>query len=171
MIRVEVQLAPIDLAVEIAAAERDGAGAVATFTGLVRADDGVSMLELEHYPGATEAALRSVAAAAVTRWALSGATIVHRIGVMRPGERIVFVAASAPHRAAALDACAYLIDRLKTDAPFWKREQRGAEARWVEAREADTAAGARWAAPADGGHGDPRTGEEGAANHLPSSRA
>jgi molybdopterin synthase catalytic subunit len=144
MIRVAVQDAPIGLAAEIAAAEAPDAGAVATFTGIVRGDDGVAILELEHYPGATEAALRALAEAAVTRWTLSGATIVHRVGAMRPGERIVFVATSAAHRAAALDACAYLIDRLKTEAPFWKRETRDGSARWVEPRDGDAAAGARW---------------------------
>ena len=144
MIRVSVQPEPIDLAAEIAAAEAAGAGAVATFTGIVRGDDGVETLELEHYPGATEAALRAVAEGALTRWSLSGATIVHRVGPMRPGERIVFVAAAAPHRGAALDACAYLIDRLKTDAPFWKRESRGGAATWVEARDGDHDAAARW---------------------------
>lgn len=144
MIRVVVQQASIDLAAEIALAEAKGAGAVATFTGLVRADDGVGTLELEHYPGATEAALRRVAAHAVARWSLGAATIVHRVGAMAPGERIVFVAAAAAHRAAALEACAYLIDRLKTDAPFWKRETRGDEATWVEARAADEAAAEKW---------------------------
>ena len=145
MIRVHVSPAPIDLAAEMAAAERaDGAGAVATFTGLVRSDDGVGTLELEHYPGATEAALTRLAEEATARWALGAATIVHRVGPMAPGERIVFVAAAAAHRGAALEACAYLIDRLKTDAPFWKRETRGGEARWVEARESDADAAARW---------------------------
>ena len=144
MIRIAVQLGAIDLAAEIAAAEHAGAGAVATFTGIVRGDDGVETLELEHYPGATEAALRAVAEEAVRRWSLTGATIVHRVGVMRPGDRIVFVAAAAPHRAAALDACAYLIDRLKTGAPFWKRESRGGEASWVDARDGDHTAAARW---------------------------
>lgn len=144
MIRVRVQAEPIDAAAELAAAEAGGAGAVATFTGLVRADNGVELLELEHYPGATEAALRALAEAAAARWSLAGATIVHRVGPMRPGERIVFVAAAAPHRAAALAACAYLIDRLKTGAPFWKKEVRGDAARWVAAREADDDAAARW---------------------------
>lgn len=145
MIRVHVSPAPIDLAAEMAGVEHaDGAGAVATFTGLVRSDDGVGTLELEHYPGATEAALTRLAEEATVRWALGAATIVHRVGPMAPGERIVFVAAAAPHRAAALEACAYLIDRLKTDAPFWKRETRGGEARWVEARESDGDAAARW---------------------------
>ena len=148
MIRIVVQQAPIDLASELAAIEAGGVGAIASFTGLVRADAGergaVGSLALEHYPGATEAALRRVAEGAVERWALQGATIVHRVGAMAPGERIVFVAAAAPHRAAALEACAYLIDRLKTHAPFWKRETRRDEASWVEARAGDEAAAARW---------------------------
>ncbi len=143
MIRILVQHEPIDLLAEMERVEAD-AGAVATFTGLVRADDGVATLELEHYPGATEAALTKVAAGAVERWNLHGATIVHRVGPMHPGERIVFVAAASAHRAASLEACAYLIDRLKTDAPFWKRETRGTHAAWVEARDADEAAAARW---------------------------
>lgn len=146
MIRVAVQRQAIDIAGEMALAEADGAGAVATFTGLVRADDGVRELELEHYPGATEAALMTLAQAAAARWTLAGATVIHRVGPMRAGERIVFVAAAAPHRAAALEACAFLIDRLKTDAPFWKRETRDQGARWVEARDGDAAAAARWSA-------------------------
>ncbi|MDB5696726.1 MAG: molybdopterin synthase catalytic subunit [Sphingomonas bacterium] len=145
MIRILVQTGPIDLAAELALVEADGAGAVATFTGIVRGDDGVQLLDLEHYPGATEAALRTLAEDATVRWSLLSATVVHRVGTMRPGERIVLVATAAPHRAAALDACAFLIDRLKTDAPFWKRETRGGEARWVEARESDDAAATRWA--------------------------
>ena len=144
MIRVIVQPQPITVADEVEALERPGAGGIATFSGLVRADDGVDLLELEHYPGATERALEEVAAEARARWSLTAATIVHRVGTMRPGERIVFVGAAAPHRAAALDACAYMIDRLKTDAPFWKRETRGGAARWVEARGDDVAAAARW---------------------------
>ncbi len=144
MIRILVSVAPIDLADEMARVERQDVGAVASFCGLVRADDGVDQLELEHYPGATEAALDRIAREAVERWSLQAATIVHRVGPMRPGDRIVLVAAAAPHRRDALDACAYLIDRLKTDAPFWKRETRGDEARWVEARESDTNAAERW---------------------------
>ena len=144
MIRVAVQAEPIDVAAELALAEADGAGAIATFTGLVRADGGTELLELEHYPGVTERALHDLCAAATERWALLSATVVHRVGPMRAGERIVLVATAAPHRAAALDACAYLIDRLKTDAPFWKRETRGQERRWVEARTGDDAAAARW---------------------------
>ena len=144
MIHISVQQSAIDIAAEMARAEAAGAGAVATFTGLVRGDDGVGTLELEHYPGATEAALLKVAEGAIERWSLSAAIIVHRVGPMHPGERIVFVAATAAHRGAALEACAYLIDRLKTDAPFWKRETRGVKASWVEARDGDHAAAARW---------------------------
>ena len=144
MIRIIVSPEPIDLAAEMERAEAAGVGAVATFTGIVRADDGVGELELEHYPGVTERALTGLAQEALRRWSLAGATVVHRVGPMQPGERIVFVAATAAHRAAALDACAFLIDRLKTDAPFWKRERRGVEARWVEQRETDVGAAARW---------------------------
>lgn len=144
MIRISVQPAPIDLAAELTAVEAAGAGGIATFTGLVRADDGVTELELEHYPGMTEAALLRLAEEATARWDLLAATIVHRVGRMAPGERIVFVGTAAPHRAAALEACAYLIDRLKTGAPFWKRERRGGEANWVEARASDEDAAERW---------------------------
>lgn len=142
MIRVVVTSDPIDVAAEMVAVEQGGA--VATFTGLVRADDGVSELHLEHYPGATEAALERLAGEATARWGLLGASLVHRVGPMVPGERIVFVATCAAHRAAALDACAFLIDRLKTDAPFWKREVVAGAARWVEARGSDDAAAEKW---------------------------
>ncbi|WBH16528.1 molybdenum cofactor biosynthesis protein MoaE [Sphingomonas radiodurans] len=142
MIRVRVGPEPIDLAAELEKAEQGGA--VATFTGIVRADDGVSELRLEHYPGATEAALEVLAVEAIARWSLHTATIVHRVGPLRPGDRIVFVATSADHRAAALESCAYLIDRLKTDAPFWKRETVGETKRWVEPRTTDDAAADRW---------------------------
>ncbi|WP_425229402.1 molybdenum cofactor biosynthesis protein MoaE [Sphingomonas sp.] len=148
MIRAAVQVEPIDIVAELVSIESDGAGAVATFTGLVRADlhdDGsVGLLELEHYPGMTERTLLTLCEEATARWSLLGATVVHRVGPMHPGERIVFVAAAAPHRTAALAACGFLIDRLKTDAPFWKRETRGGEARWIEARASDDAAAARW---------------------------
>ncbi|MGN6819359.1 MAG: molybdenum cofactor biosynthesis protein MoaE [Sphingomonas sp.] len=144
MIRAAVTDAAIDIAAELDALESTGGGAVATFTGLVRDDGGVSELFLEHYRGATEAALEGLAVEATARWSLAAATIVHRVGAMRPGERIVFVGTAAPHRAAALDACAFLIDRLKTDAPFWKRETRGGEANWVGERESDHDAARRW---------------------------
>ena len=141
---VSIQQAQIDLAAELAALGGRGAGGVASFTGYVRADDGVTELTLEHYPGATERALAALIEEATARWRLIAARIVHRVGPMRPGEAIVFVATAAPHRQPALDACAFLIDRLKTDAPFWKRETRGDKARWVEARAADGHAARRW---------------------------
>lgn len=136
--------APIDVGAEYAAIAVGGAGGVATFVGLVRADDGVATLELEHYPGATEGALAALAAEARHRWDLIGARITHRVGVMVPGDVVVFVGTAAAHRAAALEACAFLIDRLKTDAPFWKKETRGGAASWVEPRGSDDAAAARW---------------------------
>ena len=147
MIRVVVTEQPIDLAAELARVEVAGAGGVASFTGLVRADDGVAALELEHYPGATEAALTALATQARDRWDLLAVVIVHRVGRMIPGDRVVFAGAAAAHRAPALDGCAFLIDRLKTDAPFWKREVLAEGARWVEARAGDDAAAARWSGP------------------------
>lgn len=137
---------PIDLAAEFAAVGAAGAGGVASFTGLVRADDGVERRELEHYPQATEAALAALIAEASARWDLLAARIVHRVGPMRPGEAIVLVIAAAAHRQPALAACAFLIDRLKTDAPFWKKEVRGPAAGWVEPRASDAAAAAGWLA-------------------------
>ena len=144
MIRVAIQPEPFSVEAELKPLEALGGGAVASFVGLVRSDDGVETLTLEHYPGMTEAALRRLAEEAVGRWSLLGTTIIHRVGPMQRGERIVLVATCAPHRRDALDACAYLIDRLKTDAPFWKRETRGGESAWVEARESDDAAAERW---------------------------
>lgn len=144
MIRVLVTEAAIDIAAESDALERAGGGAVATFTGLVRDDGGVEELFLEHYPVATEKALSDLAAEAAQRWSLAAATVIHRVGAMAPGARIVFVGTTAAHRAEALEACAFLIDRLKTDAPFWKRETRGQDARWVGERDSDHHAADRW---------------------------
>jgi molybdopterin synthase catalytic subunit len=124
--------------------EAEEVGAISSFTGLVRSDNGVNAIELEHYPAMTEASLRAVAAEANSRWNLSGAIIVHRVGKMAVGEPIVFVAAASAHRAEALAACAFLIDRLKTDAPFWKKEYRGDYAYWVEAKASDDARAADW---------------------------
>jgi len=144
MIRILVTDAAIDVAAELDALERAGGGAVASFTGLVRDDGGVEELFLEHYPLATEKALSDLAAEAAQRWSLAAATVIHRVGAMKPGERIVFVGTAAAHRAGALEACAFLIDRLKTDAPFWKRETRGQDARWVGERDSDHHAADRW---------------------------
>lgn len=144
MITITVQREPFALDAALAPLEALGGGAVASFVGLVRSDGGVEQLTLEHYPGMTEAALARIAEQAQQRWALIGATIIHRVGPMRAGERIVLAAACAPHRADALAACAFLIDRLKTDAPFWKRETRSGQSRWVEARTSDAVAAERW---------------------------
>lgn len=151
MIRVCVQREVFDGGAELALLEALGSGAVASFTGLVRGDGGLSALTLEHYPGMTEAVLRALAETATSRWLLDGVTIIHRIGAMAAGERIVFVGTASPHRAAALDACSFLIDRLKTDAPFWKQE-RFADGRslWVEPRASDDDAAGRWLI--DSGH-------------------
>ena len=144
MIDVRIQTEAFDAAALLASLQADRIGAISSFTGLVRSDDNVTAIELEHYPAMTEASLRAVAADALGRWNLSGAIIVHRVGKMAVGEAIVFVAAASAHRAEALAACAFLIDRLKTDAPFWKKEYRGERAQWVEAKASDDARAADW---------------------------
>lgn len=144
---VRVQEAPFDQEAETAllVGGRVDVGAVASFAGLCRGDDGLSALTLEHYPGMTERALAGIAAEAERRWPLTGCVLLHRVGRILPGQPIVLVLTASAHRAAALEACAFLMDWLKTDAPFWKREELadGSE-RWVEARAADGAAAARW---------------------------
>ena len=147
---VSVQEADFDVGAEIAAlsAGRRDVGAVASFVGLVREaneGDGVSAMTLEHYPAMTERAIASIATQAEGRWSLLGCTVVHRVGRLTPGANIVLVLAAASHRQPALDATAFLIDWLKTKAPFWKREEfiDGSGA-WVEARETDDEAAARW---------------------------
>ena len=147
MRRVCVQTEDFDSGAELARLETLGGGAVASFTGLVRGDDGLTALTLEHYPGMTQTALTALAGEAEARWPLAGLVLIHRVGRMAVGERIVLVATASPHRAAALEACSFLIDRLKTDAPFWKKEEReSGETRWVEARASDNDAAARWTA-------------------------
>jgi molybdopterin synthase catalytic subunit len=146
MIAVTVDPAAIHVGAEHAAIAASGAGGIATFTGIVRADDGVAALTLEHYPGATEAALRTLAEDATARWGLLGVRITHRVGRMVPGDLVVFVGTAARHRGAALEACAFLIDRLKTEAPFWKKETLAGTERWVEPRDSDDAAAAKWGA-------------------------
>jgi len=144
MISVRVQPEDFDVGAELAALEGKGGGAVASFTGIVRADDGVEAMTLEHYPGMTEKALTTLAEQATARWPLCGVTVLHRVGTLRAGDRIVFVGTSSDHRAAALEACTFLIDRLKTDAPFWKKEHRREGDSWVEARATDDAAARSW---------------------------
>ena len=122
-----------------------GAGAIASFTGLVRSDDGdVSALWLDHHPTLTEQVIAEIATEAESRFVVSAVHITHRVGAVAAGEPIVFVAAAAQHRRAAFDAVDYMMDRLKTDAPLWKREQRGDTQLWIEARESDHRDRARW---------------------------
>ncbi|MEO1294028.1 MAG: molybdenum cofactor biosynthesis protein MoaE [Pseudomonadota bacterium] len=122
-------------------------GAVVTFTGLVRdADGALTEMALEHYPGMTEAALEEIEREAHARWRLDGTTIIHRYGPLSPGDRIVLVIAASRHRQAAFEAASFLMDYLKTRAPFWKRETAtDGTASWVDARESDDDAAARWA--------------------------
>jgi molybdopterin synthase catalytic subunit len=147
MARIAVQEAPFDLAAESAAlsAGRTDVGAIASFVGLCRADDGLGAMVLEHYPAMTERAIGKIVAEAETRWPLTGCTVIHRVGRLEPGAPIVLVLTASSHRAAALESCAFLIDWLKTKAPFWKREELLAGgARWVEAKTGDDAAADRW---------------------------
>jgi molybdopterin synthase catalytic subunit len=145
MIRVRLQPAPFDAGAELARLDGLGGGGVASFTGIVRGEGRLVELLLEHHPEMTLAMMEGLAADAQTRWGLLGLTVIHRYGALRPGDPIVFVGTAARHRGAALEACASLIDRLKTQAPFWKRETfADGESRWVEARAADDEAAARW---------------------------
>lgn len=142
---VSVQEADFDVGGEIEAlsAQDDGAGAVASFVGLVRGA-GILALTLEHYPGMTERALADIVATAQSRWQLRRVRVIHRVGRLLPGERIVFVGVAASHRGTAFAACEFIMDYLKTRAPFWKKEETAAGAHWVDARESDDTAAARW---------------------------
>jgi molybdopterin synthase catalytic subunit len=147
---VAVQLAAFDTAQEVRAltAGRTDIGAVVTFTGTVRGDakgKAIVRMELEHYPGMTERELERVEALARARWPLQGVRIVHRIGALKPGDEIVLVVTASAHRKAAFEAAEFLMDYLKTSAPFWKKET-GADGVgiWVDARDADDAALRRW---------------------------
>jgi molybdopterin synthase catalytic subunit len=142
--RISIQESDFDLASEIAALNADGTGAIATFTGLVRPDDNLTSLTLEHYPQMTEREIARIADDAQTRWPLLAVTIVHRIGRLTPGDNIVFVGVAAAHRSAAFAACEFLMDYLKTNAPFWKQEERGGVSSWVEAKSSDDRAAERW---------------------------
>ena len=147
---IRVQEADFDLGEELArlAAGDRSVGGIACFVGLVRdrAEGApVKAMTLEHYAGMTERMLGEIEAEARRRWPLADALIIHRYGRLEPGDRIVLVATASAHRQAALDACAFLIDWLKTQAPFWKLEESvEGEARWVEARDSDDRAAARW---------------------------
>lgn len=146
---VSVQEADFDVGAEIAAlsAGRPEVGAVATFVGLVRdisEGSAVSAMTLEHYPGMTEQALEDIVAEAESRWTLFAVRVIHRFGPLLPGDRIVLVAVAGAHRGEAFAACEFIMDYLKTRAPFWKREETPAGARWVDARDSDDSAASRW---------------------------
>jgi len=158
MHRVRVQEADFDAGAELAALRvgKPAVGAIASFIGTVRdvndvnagtGGKAVSGLELEHYPGMTEAALAEICVAAAGRWDLHETVVIHRVGALAPTDQIVFVAVSSTHRGEAFAACAFIMDYLKTRAPFWKKEATPAGSRWVEAREADEDAARRWEAP------------------------
>ncbi|GJD29219.1 Molybdopterin synthase catalytic subunit [Methylobacterium adhaesivum] len=147
---VSIQAEPFDVAGELAALTRDlqgRAGAIVTFTGLCRDEGGrLTALELEHYPGMAEAEIGRVVEAARGRWPLQGVRVIHRHGLVAPGDGIVLVLAASAHRVAAFEAASFLMDYLKTQAPFWKREHLadGTIGGWVEATQADDDAAARW---------------------------
>ena len=147
--RVSIRSDDFDLGAEVAALRHGdgGVGAVAAFVGTVRdRNDGaaVQSLELEHYPGMTEAAIEAMIDEAMRRFEIRAARVVHRVGVLAPSAQIVLVAVTSAHRGQAFQACEFLMDYLKTQAPFWKKEGGAAGAHWVDARVADDAALARW---------------------------
>ena len=149
-VSVRIQEADFDLGAELAAlrAGDPRIGALASFVGLVRdINDGssVSEMTLEHYPGMTEKALEEIVSAAKSRWDIYGALVIHRVGPLKPCDQIVLVAVTSAHRGEAFAACEFIMDYLKTRAPFWKREATPEGARWVDARESDDSAATRWA--------------------------
>ena len=161
---VSVQAEAFDTAAEVRAltAGRTDIGAIVTFTGTVRGDAGhgrmIAHMELEHYPGMTERELERVEAEAGARWPLQASRIVHRIGVLRPGDAIVLVITASAHRHAAFEAAEFLMDYLKSRAPFWKKEV-GPDGvgSWVDARDTDDAALRRWETTEPGGRPPPKT--------------
>ncbi|WP_028163918.1 molybdenum cofactor biosynthesis protein MoaE [Bradyrhizobium elkanii] len=146
---IRIQDADFDIAQEIAALGkgRTDIGAVVSFSGICRGSENgepIAALTLEHYPGMAEAEIRRHAEEAMSRWPLSGLTVIHRVGRIRPGENIVLVVTASQHRQAAFQAAEFLMDYLKTSAPFWKREESARGSSWIEARDHDDAAAARW---------------------------
>jgi len=146
---VRVQTGDFDIGAEIAEMRKGNAkiGAIASFIGLVRdinEGNSVSAMTLEHYPGMTEKALEEIVAQAKSRWDIYDALVVHRVGRLLPLDQIVLVVVTSAHRGESFVACQFLMDYLKTQAPFWKKEDTAGGARWVEARESDDAAAARW---------------------------
>ena len=149
IVTVRIQEADFDIAREIAALTkgRDDIGAVVSFSGVCRGSEGgetIAALTLEHYPGMAEAEIMRHAETAMSRWPLTGLTVIHRVGRIVPGENIVLVLTTSQHRQAAFQAAEFLMDYLKANAPFWKREEKLTGASWVDARHHDDAAAARW---------------------------
>ena len=147
--QVSIQTADFDLSAEIAALrlEDKGVGAVCSFVGTVRdrnEGDTVASMELEHYPGMTEKSIEAMVQAAFDRFDILGARVIHRVGLLAPLDQIVLVAVTSAHRGESFQACEFLMDYLKTQAPFWKKEATPQGARWVDARVSDDAALARW---------------------------
>jgi len=150
--KIVVRSEAFDLGAEVDAMRwgRTDIGAIASFVGLARdmnEGSGVAAMTLEHYPGMTEKALGRLVEEAKSRWALLDVTVIHRIGRLLPGDPIVLVAVASSHRGEAFAACEFIMDYLKTRAPFWKKEETPAGERWVEARASDDAAAARWDPP------------------------
>jgi molybdopterin synthase catalytic subunit len=148
-ITVRVQEADFDVArlQESLLSGSDGEGAITTFTGYVRRDNEnrqVDVLELEHYPGMTEASITEIATQATARWPLLAASVVHRVGELAPGDQIVWVGVASAHREAAFSACEFIMDFLKTRAPFWKKERDSGSEHWVSARQTDSKRADRW---------------------------
>ena len=146
---IRVQTEDFDIGAEITRITEGNTeiGGLASFVGLVRnyaGDEKISAMTLEHYPGMTEKKLEALEAEARERWQLQDVLIVHRYGRLEPGDRIVLVVTASPHREASLESCQFLIDWLKTKAPFWKLEERESGAQWVESRETDSVAAERW---------------------------
>lgn len=150
MMKIIVSEKDFDAGAEMTALRADNPqiGAIANFVGLVRdtnAGSDVASMLLEHYPAMTQRALEAIVAEAGQRWTLLDVTVIHRVGELRPGDQIVLVAVASSHRADAFSACEFIMDYLKTQAPFWKKEQTPDGARWVEQRGTDEQAAARWA--------------------------
>ena len=149
MANIRVQQEDFDAGIETTALRKGNAkiGAIASFVGLVRDindNTGNASLTLEHYPGMTEKALATIVAEAESRWALLGCTVIHRVGTLKPTDQIVLVIVASSHRGHAFEACEFIMDYLKTDAPFWKKEVTSEGERWVDSRESDAAAASRW---------------------------
>ena len=144
---VRVQTDDFDVGAESRALQADTVGGIALFVGTVRglsSDNGVTAMPLEHYPGMTEAELERIEAEARARWPLEDVTIIHRVGRLLAGDQIVLVATASAHRQAAFDAAQFIMDFLKTDAPFWKAEERDGKTSWVDARDSDSVARDKW---------------------------